>query len=48
MSDEATAILEILRSIGVYDWLSSKVKNESELIEMFKDDFGRLVAMCQK
>jgi hypothetical protein len=48
MADETKAILEILRSIGVYDWVVSNVKDQAELIRMFKDDFQALVAMCQK
>ncbi len=37
MGEDAT-IIEILRSIGVYDFIMGKVK----------DDFGTLLAMCQE
>ena len=48
MADETAEILEILRSIGVYDWLSHKVKSEAELIDMFQNDFGGLMQLCMK
>ena len=48
MADETKAILEILRSIGVYDWAVSKVKGERELIRMFTDNFESLMNLCQE
>jgi hypothetical protein len=48
MADETKAILEILRSIGVYDWAVSNVKDQAELIRMFKDDFESLMNLCQE
>ena len=48
MADETPAILEILRSIGVYDWLTAKVKSESELTDTFQNDFAGLMQLCMK
>ncbi|MBL7175274.1 MAG: hypothetical protein ISS66_05550 [Desulfobacteraceae bacterium] len=45
---EDAAIIEILRSVGVYDFIMGKVKDEGEAISLFKDDFGTLLAMCQE
>jgi hypothetical protein len=42
MNDDAE-IVQILRAVGVYDWIREKVKSESELIEMFKGDFDKLI-----
>jgi hypothetical protein len=48
MPDETATILAILQSIGVYDWLTAKVKSEAELIDMFQNDFGGLMQLCMK
>ena len=48
MANESAAIVEILKTVGVYDWLSKKIQNESELIELFENDFCGLVGMCQE
>ena len=48
MPDETAEILEILRSIGLYDWLANKVKSEPELIDMFQNDFAGLMQLCMK
>ena len=48
MPDETAAILEILRSIGVYDWLTAKVKSESELDRNVSKRFSRINAIVHE
>ena len=48
MADESAAIVEVLRAVGVYDFIMGKVKDEAEAVCLFKDDFGTLLAMCQE
>jgi hypothetical protein len=46
MADDEGVITEILRSIGVLDFVMGKVKDQAELIQMFKNDFESLMALC--
>ena len=48
MKDEAVEILEIMQTVGVYDFVMSKVKDQAEAVELFKDDFKSLVNLCQE
>ena len=48
MPDETAAILEIMRAVGVYDFVIGKVKDQAEVVRMFKDDFQSLVSLCQE
>ena len=48
MADEEAAILEIMRSVGVYDFVMGKVKDEAEAVRMFREHFDQLVNLCQK
>ena len=48
MKDEAVEILEIMQTVGVYDFVMSKVKDQAEAVELFKDDFRSLVNLCQE
>ena len=48
MPDETSAILEIMRVVGVYDFVMDRVKDQTEAVELFKDDFHSLVSLCQK
>jgi len=48
MPDEAEAILEIMRVVGVYDFVMDKVKDQAEAVRLFKQDFSTLMRMCQK
>ncbi len=44
MEDEA--IKGILLEMGLYSLAMAYVGNETELMRIFKDDFGSLMAMC--
>ena len=46
MGDEAKAILEILEAACVLDFALGKVESESELVELFKNDFAGLMRVC--
>ena len=48
MPDETSAILEIMRVVGVYDFVMDRVKDQTEAVELFKDGFQPLVSLCQK
>ena len=48
MPDETAAILEIMRDVGIYDFVIGKVKNQAEAVRLFLDDFDSLVNLCQK
>ena len=48
MDDEAAAILEIMRSVGILDFVMGKVKDQAELMRMFKTDFEGLMKLCQQ
>ena len=48
MKAEAVEILEIMQTVGVYDFVMSKVKDQAEAVRLFKQDFSTLMAMCQK
>jgi hypothetical protein len=43
MVDEAVAILEIMRSVGVLDFVMERVKNQDQAVEMCKIDFNKLM-----
>jgi hypothetical protein len=42
MPDE-TAIIEIMRSVGILDFVMGRVKDRAQAMEMFKDDFSELM-----
>jgi hypothetical protein len=46
MGDESAAIVEILRFIGVYDFVMDRVKDLDEVVRLFKNDFESLMALC--
>lgn len=48
MPDETAAILEIMRSVGIYDFVMGKAKNLDEAVRMFRDDFEGLMQLCQQ
>jgi hypothetical protein len=48
MPDETTEIIEIMRDVGVYDFVMGKVKDEAEAVRMFREHFDQLVNLCQK
>jgi hypothetical protein len=48
MGDESAAILEIMRSIGIYDFVMDRVKDQAEAVRMFRDDFENLKTICMK
>ena len=37
-----------LEDFGIYELLASKVKNQRELLAMFRDDFNSLVNLCME
>jgi hypothetical protein len=48
MGNDTAAILEIMRSVGIYSFVLGKVKDEAEAVRMFREDFDQLVNLCQK
>ena len=48
MPNGTAAILEIMRVVGVYDFVMDKVKDQAEAVRLFKQDFSTLMRMCQK
>ena len=40
-------IIEILQAVGIYPEIREKVNSDSELVELFRDRFGDLVAIMQ-
>ena len=40
-------IIEILKSVGVYPKIREKISSDDELVELFCDRFGDLVAIIQ-
>ena len=48
MGDEAKAILEILRSVCVYEQARELVKSDAELAELFQNDFDELIRVVKK
>ncbi|MFH1628479.1 MAG: hypothetical protein ABIE47_07115 [Pseudomonadota bacterium] len=42
------AIIEILKSVGVYDRAREKVSSDAELVRLFDEDFDELVRQVQK
>lgn len=40
-------IIEILQAVGIYPEIREKVNSDSELVELFRDRFGDLVAIIQ-
>ena len=45
MADEA-AIIEIMRSVGILDFVLDLVKDQAEAVEMFVNDFENLKTIC--
>lgn len=45
MSDEA-AIIEIMRAIGIYDFVMDRVKDQTQAVRMFQNDFVGLIELC--
>jgi len=41
------AVIEILTAVGVYPEIRKKVNSDAELVELFCDRFGDLVAIVQ-
>ena len=48
MKDESTAIREILRDVGVYDFIMSKFDDEVEALNMFQEDFQSILDLCMQ
>ena len=48
MADESAAIIEILRQVGVLDFVMDRVKSQAEAVEMFENEFLTLVGVCLK
>jgi len=46
MPDEAAAIIEIMRAVGVYDFVMSRVKDADKAVQMFRNDFSNLMRLC--
>ena len=46
MSDETAAVLKIMKTVGVYDFVMSKVKDQAKAVRMFRDDFQSLLVQC--
>ena len=48
MADETAAIVEIMKAVGVYDFVMARVKDQAEAVEMFVNDFENLKTICMK
>lgn len=48
MADETAAILEIMRSVGIYDFVMDRVKDQDELAHLFVNDFEKLMNICME
>jgi hypothetical protein len=48
MPNGTAAILEIMRVVGVYDFVMDRVKDQAEAMRMFRDDFENLKVICSK
>ena len=46
MPDDAAAIIQIMRAVGVYDFVIDQVKDADKAVKMFKNDFSTLMALC--
>jgi hypothetical protein len=46
MANETAAILEIMRAVGVLDFVMGKAKDQAEVVGMFRDDFQSLLVQC--
>jgi len=41
-------ILQVLRDVGIYEQVRAKVKDDTELVRMFDQDFDGLVQLVSK
>lgn len=48
MPDETAAIIEIMRSVGILDFVMDRVMDLDEAVRMFRDDFEGLMQLCQQ
>ena len=46
--NESAAILEILRSVGVYDQARENIDSDQELVDLFCNRFDELVVLVSK
>ena len=46
--DEKQAIVSIMREIGIYDFVTKHAGSEAAAIDLFKNDFNTLMALCAK
>ena len=45
---EKETIFEVMRAVGVYDFVLDKIKDETEVLRLFQEDFWSLVISCSE
>ena len=45
---EKEIIIEVMKTVGVYDSILDKIKDETEVLRLFQEDFWSLAISCSE